>query len=61
MEVMRGSKGLFGLALMGFLLKLNVFEIIVGTWERSKILKCLGAPNKFSIVRSSEENMKKPL
>jgi hypothetical protein len=30
---MRGSRGLFGLALVGFLLKLNVFEIIgKGAW-----------------------------
>jgi hypothetical protein len=28
MEVMRGLRGLFGLALVGFLLKLNVFEIV---------------------------------
>jgi hypothetical protein len=32
--MMRGSRGLFGMALMGFLRKLNVLEIIVGTWER---------------------------
>jgi hypothetical protein len=31
---MRGLKGLFGLALMGFLLKLNMLENYVGTWER---------------------------
>jgi len=31
---MRSSKGLFGLALMGFLFKLNVLENYVGTWER---------------------------
>jgi hypothetical protein len=32
---MIGSRGLFGLALMGFLFKLNVFEIIgEGAWER---------------------------
>jgi len=32
---MRSSKGLFGLALVGFLLKLNVLEIIgKGAWER---------------------------
>ncbi len=34
MEVMRGSRGLFGLALMGFLFKLNVLENYVGKWER---------------------------
>jgi hypothetical protein len=35
MEVMVGSRGLFGLALMGFLFKLNVLEIIrKGAWER---------------------------
>jgi hypothetical protein len=34
-KVMRGSRGLFGLALMGFLLKLNVLEIYVGKWEKS--------------------------
>jgi hypothetical protein len=34
MEVMRGSRGLFGLALMGFLFKLNVLENYVRTWER---------------------------
>jgi hypothetical protein len=35
MEVIRNSKGLFGLALVGFLLKLNVLEIIgKGAWER---------------------------
>jgi len=32
--MMRGSMGLFQLALMGFLLKLNVFENYVGIWER---------------------------
>jgi hypothetical protein len=32
--MMRGSRGLFGLALMGFLLKSNVLENYVGTWER---------------------------
>jgi hypothetical protein len=32
--MMRGSRGLFGLALEGFLFKLNVFETIVGTWEK---------------------------
>jgi hypothetical protein len=32
---MKGSKGLFGLALMGFLLKLKMLEIIKkGAWER---------------------------
>jgi hypothetical protein len=31
---MRGSRGLLGLALVGFLRKLNVLDIIVGTWER---------------------------
>jgi hypothetical protein len=32
---MKGSKGLFGLALMGFLFKLNMLEIIKkGAWER---------------------------
>jgi hypothetical protein len=36
--MMRGSRGLFGLALMGFLLKLNVLEIIAkGAWERLSI------------------------
>jgi len=34
MEVMKSSKGLFGLALMGFLFKLKVLENYVGTWER---------------------------
>jgi hypothetical protein len=35
MEVMRGSRGLFGIDLVGFLLKLNVFKIIgKGAWER---------------------------
>jgi hypothetical protein len=35
MEVMKGPRGLFGLALVGFLLKLNVLEIIgKGAWER---------------------------
>ncbi len=33
-EVMRGSRELFGLALMGFLFKLNIFENYVGKWER---------------------------
>jgi hypothetical protein len=33
-EMMKGSRGLFGLALVGFLLKLNVLENYVGTWER---------------------------
>jgi hypothetical protein len=33
-EVMKGSRGLFGLALMEFLLKLNMLENFVGTWER---------------------------
>jgi len=28
MEVMKGSRGLYGLALVGFLLKLNVLEIV---------------------------------
>jgi hypothetical protein len=32
---MRGSRGLFGLTLMGFVLKLKVLEIIgKGAWER---------------------------
>jgi hypothetical protein len=32
---MRGSKGLYGLALMVLLLKLNVLEIVAkGAWER---------------------------
>jgi hypothetical protein len=31
---MTGLKGLFGLALMGFLLKLNMLENYVGRWER---------------------------
>jgi hypothetical protein len=32
---MKGSKGLFGLALMEFLLKLNMLELIKkGAWER---------------------------
>jgi hypothetical protein len=30
---MIGSKGLFGLTLMGFLFKLNVLENYVKTWE----------------------------
>jgi hypothetical protein len=34
MEVMRGSKGLIGLAFDKILLKLNVLENYVGTWER---------------------------
>jgi len=33
--MMRGSRGLFGLALVGFLLKLNVLEIVGDeAWER---------------------------
>jgi hypothetical protein len=35
MEMMIGSRRLFGLALVGFLFKLNVLEIIgKGAWER---------------------------
>jgi hypothetical protein len=37
MEMMKGSKGLFGLALVGFLFKLNVLENYVRTWERMSI------------------------
>ncbi len=33
-EVIRGSRGLFGLTLMGFLLQLKVLENYVGKWER---------------------------
>jgi hypothetical protein len=33
-EVMKYSRGLFGLALVGFLFKLNVLENYVKTWER---------------------------
>jgi len=58
---MKGSRRLFGLALVGFLFKLNMFEIIVGTWERSIVLECLGVSNKFFVVGSSWENLKKPL
>jgi len=33
--MMRGSRGLFGLALVGFLLKLNVLKIVgEEAWER---------------------------
>jgi hypothetical protein len=34
MEVMSSSRGLFGLALVGFLFKLNLLENYVGTWEK---------------------------
>jgi hypothetical protein len=33
-EKMRGTRGLFGLALLVFLFKLNLLENYVGTWER---------------------------
>jgi len=33
-KVMRGSRGLFGQALMGFLLKFNVLENFVGKWGK---------------------------
>jgi hypothetical protein len=35
--MMKGLKGLFGLALMGLLLKLNMLENYVGRWERLSI------------------------
>jgi hypothetical protein len=57
---MRGSRGLFGLALVRFLLKLNMLEIIMGTWERLNT-KCLGISSKFFIVKGSWEKLKKPL
>jgi hypothetical protein len=34
MKVIRGSKELFGLAFVGILLKLNMLENSIGTWER---------------------------
>jgi len=33
-EVMKNSRGLFRLALVGFLFKLNMLENYVGKWER---------------------------
>ncbi len=55
---MRGSKGLFGLALMGFLLRLNVLENYVGTWERPSTSMI---ESKYSIMGSSLEILKRPL
>jgi hypothetical protein len=35
MEMMKGSRGLYGLVLVGFLFKLNVLEVVgEETWER---------------------------
>jgi hypothetical protein len=35
MEMMKESRGLYGLALVGFLLKLNVLEVVgEEAWER---------------------------
>jgi hypothetical protein len=44
--------------LMGFLLKLNVLENYVGTWET---LSTLMFENKFYVVGSSWEILKRPL
>jgi hypothetical protein len=57
MEVMRGLRGLFG-SLMGFLLKLNVLENYVGTWER---LSTWMFENKLFVMGSSWEILKRPL
>jgi len=61
-EVIRGSRGLFGLALMGFLLKLNVLEIIgKGAWERLSIGMLGNSEQVFSIMGDFQEDLKKML
>jgi hypothetical protein len=60
--VIRGVRGLFGLALMGFLLKLNVLEIIgKGAWERLSIGMLGNFEQVFSIMGDFQEDLKKML